>query len=359
MTHNIESHDRMVSGSNETPWHGLGTVVEGNPTPDEAFEIVRLGWTVSKKQAFARLDDDRTFEKILPHLLAAHGHNPSASFTDLLTTIGYHVPVDGKFATVRTDLNYPLGIVGTDYTCFQNTAGWDLMKALLSGGDIKIETAGTLRNGRQVWVLVKLDRDLTIGGDEHTPYLLFVWSHDGTTALRIIPTPVRVVCGNTMRIAIATAKTSWTTRHTNGIKVRAAEIAETLKLTWAYYDEFEREVERLIDTTITEMRFEEIVEEMIPTPLPDKDGKISDRKLSNVIDRRFAVRKLYTADKRVKPFEGTGWGVVQAFSTFDLWGGRVQGGETMRLERQAGRILAGETMTNSAKVRDLVLATAA
>jgi phage/plasmid-like protein (TIGR03299 family) len=355
MSHNIEQHDRMVSANNMTPWHRLGEVVPGSLTPDEAFEIVRLGWNVSKHQAFTRVLD-RPFDDVLMDLVVANSSKPGRTIGEILVETGIDIPIDGKFATVRDDLNYPLGVVGTDYTCFQNTSGWALVKALLSGGDIEIETAGTLRNGRQVWVLVKLHRDLTIGGDEHTPYLLFVWSHDGTSGLRVVPTPVRVVCNNTLRMALSAAKSSWTARHTNGIDIKATEIAQTLNLTWKFYDEFEKEVEKLIDTTVTEMRFEEILETIVPDPEKDKEGKVSERKLNNAIDRRGSIRKLYNLDDRVGEFKGTGWGVVQAFSTFDLWGGRVNGGEDKRSERQANRILTGDTMANITQVRELVLA---
>jgi phage/plasmid-like protein (TIGR03299 family) len=358
MSHGINKHDRMVSANGLTPWHSLGDVVPGNLTPDEAWERVKLNWLVTKHQAFTRVNSEITLNEALELLLPAHNSNPSATFPELLTISGIDLPIDGKFATVRRDLDMPLGVVGGDYTAFQNHAGWDLMKALLSGGDVLIETAGTLNNGRQVWVLVKLDRDLTIGGDHHEPYLLFVWSHDGTTGLRIIPTPVRVVCANTMRMAINSAKSSWSARHTDGIKVRAAEIAETLKLTWAYYDAFEAEVEKLIDTTVTEMRFEEILADVFPDPTPDKDGKVSKRKLTNVQDKRGEIRQLHNLDPTVDPYKGTGWGVVQAFNTHDLWYGRVQGGDGKRIERQASRILTGETMAATSRVRELVLATA-
>lgn len=138
-----------------------------------------------------------------------------------------------------------------------------------------------------------------------------------------------------------------------------AEARETLKLTWAYMDEFEAEVEKLQDQVVTDLEFEKIVFDLNPNPEKGKDGKVSARAQTNAGNRRATLRKAWERSPEVGEFRGTGWGAVQAFSTVDLWAGRVQGGEDKRLERQATRILAGDTMANTSKVREALAALAA
>ncbi len=355
MSHEIYEHDHMVSAL-VTPWHGLGTVSDKLLTPSEAFVAARLDYEIGKYPAFTRVREDANFKDVLTELVAANVACPHLSFAELLVEIGFDLPIEGKFSTVRRDIDYPMGVVGNDYEVFQNRQGFDIIDAV--GDAIKVETAGSLNNGRKVWALAKMDRALDLQGDELLAYLLFLWSHDGTSAVRIMPTPVRVVCANTLRMAVGDARTVWSASHTASIHGRAEQAMQTLRLGNSFYDSFQVEVNRLIDLTVAEMTFESILEEVVPDPEPS-GGKVSDRKLNNALERRGEIRKLYHSDPRVAPFTGTGWGVLQAFSTHDLWYGSVHGGEDKRLERQAARVLSGATLTNTTQVQGLLAALAA
>lgn len=356
--HNIEASDHMVSAGGITPWHSLGTVAAGDLTLDEALVSAKLGWTVGKYRAFTR-DQDLPFVEVLSILEDAHTSNPGASFGELLEIIGFDLPIPGTYATVREDLRMPLGPVGEDYTVWQNAQHFELAKVLLDGGDIKVETAGSLRDSRVVFLLCRLDKDLTIGGDAHVPYMLFTSSHDGSAKIRVMPTPVRVVCGNTLRMALKDTRTQFVTSHTAKLQARVQEARETLKLTWAYMAEFETEVKKLQDQVVSDLAFEKIVFDMIPEPAANKDGKVTDRAKTNASNKRAVLRKAWERSPEVGEFRGSGWGVLQAFSTVDLWAGRVHGGEGKRMERQAQRILSGDTMSNTGKVREALGALAA
>jgi phage/plasmid-like protein (TIGR03299 family) len=323
-----------------TPWHGLGTVTAELLTPTEAFVAAKLDYEIGKHPAFTRVREDANFKDIITELVAANLKRPGFTFAELLVDIGYDLPIEGKFATVRHDINYPMGVVGSDYTIFSNRAGFDIVEAV--GDAVKVETAGSLRNGRKVWALAKMERTLDLDGDE----------------LRIMPTPVRVVCANTLRLALQGVRTVWSAAHTASIHDRAEQAKQTLRLGNSFYDKFEDEVRRMIDLTVAEQSFEEILQMIVPDPEASA-GKVSDRKLNNALERRGEIRNLYHNDPRVAPFNGTGWGVMQAFSTHDLWYGAVHGGEGMRLERQATRVLSGDTLTNTTKVQGLLAALAA
>jgi phage/plasmid-like protein (TIGR03299 family) len=352
MSHQLENSDHMFSAG-VTPWHGLGTVTDGVLDLDTALVTAKLDWTVGKFPAFTR-DRDVAYEEILPQLIDAHAANPGLSFSELLTTVGFDLPIPDTFATVREDIRLPLGPVGKDYTVWQNWENFDLAKVLLDGGDVVAETAGSLRDSRTVWLLCRIDKDMTIGGDEIVPYMLFTSSHDGSSKIRVMPTPTRVVCANTLRIAIGQAKTQWTTSHTSNLKTRVIQARETLQMTWKYMDEFETMVRKLQDQVVDDLAFEKLVFDMIPQPTPDKDGKVSERKKTNAADNRAQVRKAWERSPEIGAFRGTGWGAAMAFNTVDLWTGRVHGGEGKRLERQAHRILTGDTMANTNKVLELL-----
>lgn len=165
----------------EKPWHGLGTMVMEAPTSAAALELAGLKWQVIQKP--------------------------------LATEDGISVP--GFKANLRETDNQVLGVVTNRYKVVQNEDAFAFTDDLLGEG-VTYETAGSLQNGRRIWILAKLPQRYIISGDEITPYLVFMNSHDGTGALKAAMTPVRVVCQNTLNLALSTAKRSWSTNHVGG-----------------------------------------------------------------------------------------------------------------------------------------------
>jgi phage/plasmid-like protein (TIGR03299 family) len=172
MAHEISN----VNGINEAfyalrpAWHGLGTVLSHAPTSQEAITAAHLDWRVSRES--------------------------------LHTAGGVEVPE--HFATVRQDTGAVLGVVGSRYQIVQNREAFDFLDGLLQDGVMKYESAGALRGGRIVWLLARLPSVDTIAeGDNTLRYVLFNTSHDGSASIHAIPTSVRVVCANTLRIATA------------------------------------------------------------------------------------------------------------------------------------------------------------
>jgi phage/plasmid-like protein (TIGR03299 family) len=345
--HEIRQFDHMISAE-VTPWHGLGIVTSQALSLSEALYTAKLDWTVSKHPAYTR-DRDLNYQDALTALFTAHAENPGATLGQLLVDIGFDLPIEDTFATVRDDIRYPFGAVGTVYQPFQNFESFALLESLIDE-DLKVETAGSLKNGRVVWVLVRMPESVTVNGDQHVPYLLLTTTHDGSGRVRIIPTFVRVVCNNTLRMALANVQTQWTASHTESIAARVSEARETLDLAYAYCDAFETEIAKLMEIEVPELAFEEILLKEFP-----HNTEASKRTQTNSKTKRETVRKIYFDSPEVAGFKGTGWGVVQAFNTADLWTGTVHGGDDMRMERQANRIIAGETMTNTDRIRGLLL----
>jgi len=202
MPHEIEQYDNVVLHKREA-WHGMGIIVEDAPTPSEALKIAGLDWITE------------------PWSLTAFKGNDE-------------IPLKGKVVNVRSDVQIPLGIVSKGYTAIQNSELAEFSEALAEQGDVvKVESAGSIRNGSKVWFLLKGESFTVRDEDEVIPYILVSNGHDGMTPLRCTPTTVRVVCSNTLHMVIPPtggkrarlAEASFSTRHIGDVagKVEAAK----------------------------------------------------------------------------------------------------------------------------------------
>lgn len=150
----------------QKPWHGLGTMVTEAPDSKSALELAGLNWTVIQKP--------------------------------IKTQDG--LPIPGFKANMRNTDNQVFGVVTDRYKVVQNQDAFAFTDKLLGEG-VTYETAGSLREGHRTWLLAKLPQRYIISGDEMTPYLVFMNSHDGTGAIKAAMTPIRVVCMNTLLYA--------------------------------------------------------------------------------------------------------------------------------------------------------------
>lgn len=167
MAHLIMENDSMFSVK-QKPWHGLGTVVETAPTIEEGIKLANLDWTVDLKE------------------VAVDGNI-----------------VKGYKAAMRSDTNTCLGVVSDQYKILQNTEAFEFFQPFLDTEVASLETAGSLKNGKRVWVLAKINRDdMIIDKDDRVEkYILLSNSHDGTAAIKVGYCPIRVVCNNTLSAA--------------------------------------------------------------------------------------------------------------------------------------------------------------
>ena len=163
----------------ETPWHGLGVLVEDDLTPQEMLIAAGLDWTVSKRHLFTHAEPD-----------------VSAS-NDLIA-------VEDYFVLVRDSDNKTFGPCGPRFIPSQNTDAFRFFKKFTDAGHMKMETAGSLKGGEQVWGLANVSKDFTLPGDDRVlGYLLVNISHKWGRSNEIRFTPIRVVCNNTLMMALA------------------------------------------------------------------------------------------------------------------------------------------------------------
>ena len=212
-----------------TPWHGLGTIVADAPTSEDAIHLAGLDWDVVQQKIY--LEDG--------------------------------TEIKDAFANVRSSDNRPLGIVGNRYQIVQNVEAFSFTDALLGEG-VKYETAGSLKDGKTIWLLAKLPDKYDILGDKVDPYIVFTNTHDGSGAVRVAMTPIRVVCNNTLNMALKSATRTWTTRHTGDINKKLTDAQNTLQLAQKYMEGTKELFEELNTVKMNDISLQRAVNNLIP-----------------------------------------------------------------------------------------------
>ena len=172
MAHELEMIDgkAQMAYVGELPWHGLGTLVERELTPDQFQKVAGLDWTVEKQP--------------------------------LVTATG--VPIKNKEALVRTSDNSVLDVVGTGWNPVQNSEAFEFFHEYCMSGDMEMHTAGSLKDGQMVWALAKTKESFELfKGDVTDNYFLFTNPHQFGKAINIRMTPIRVVCNNTLTLSLS------------------------------------------------------------------------------------------------------------------------------------------------------------
>ena len=263
--------DWMLSAK-ERPWHGIGTVVAEAPTSEDAIHIAKLDWTVEQ----------------FP--VVANGNE-----------------VAGYFANVRSDTNEALGVVRNRYKIVQNTEAFDFVDGIIANKHVecRYETAGSLFNGRRIFLLVKLPNKELLGDDVEN-YLFFTNSHDGSSALTAGITNVRVVCNNTLQMALSGAERIWRCRHTTNIEGKKQQAKEALGLAVRYMDRMDTTAQEMFKKKINEELFFRNLFEANPTALADKSKE-------ETISR---IHLIYNEKDDLQNFKGTAWGMYNAVADY-------------------------------------------
>lgn len=272
MSAGIMENDWMMSGNGVRPWHGIGTVVEDAPTSDEAIKIAKLDWKIEQFPVYAN-------GNVIPE----------------------------HFANVRMDTNEALGIVKSRYRILQNDEAFSFVDGIVGNDEVecRYETAGSLFNGRKIFLLVKLP-NIDLLGDDIENYLFFTNSHDGTSALTAGISNVRVVCNNTLQMALRGAKRTWSCRHTINIEDRKKEAQESLGLAVKYLDTMQETAEQMAWKKVDAEQFFRNLFDKNPTNLSDKNKKKTIESIYNI----------YNSKDDLANFKGTAWGVYNAVADF-------------------------------------------
>ena len=181
---------------------------------------------------------------------------------------------------------------------------------MLLGEGVRYETAGSLSDGKRVWLLARMDTT-KICGDDVTPYLVFTNSHDGTGAIKVAMTPIRVVCQNTLTMAIKGAKRTWSTKHCGDIDGKLEDAKNTLNLANRYMENLKEQSDILTQIMVVNPVFVEFLHNMFPI-----SDNASERQIRNIEYQRNALRDIYENKDDIKKFKGTAYGVINAVADF-------------------------------------------
>jgi phage/plasmid-like protein (TIGR03299 family) len=230
--------------------------------------------------------------------------------------------------STQTDV---LGVVGERYHVLQNEDLFSFGDNILDGGG-RWETAGSIRGGRVVFGSLALERETILDpngvADKVKTYLLINTSHDGSIAIQASITPVRVVCANTLNLALGGVgrkrnkgiKQSFKIRHTQTANGKVQIARETLGLANAYMDEFDKMANALIQKEITAQQFNDII--LAAYPKPEKDSKGAIKKWENKVD---VINDIYTGEFNGM-IAGNAWGAFNALTERLDWYRSARGG---------------------------------
>lgn len=272
MTANVETMFYVRT----TPWHGLGTRVEEALASQDALHYSGLDWRVTQKN---------------------------------LLTEDYQ-GVQGYRANVREDNNTVLGIVSDRYRVVQNTDAFAFTDDLVGEG-VRYETAGSLNGGKQIWLLAKLPDRYSLAEEATEPYVVFMNSHDGSSGLKVACTPVRVVCQNTLNLALNNAKRSWAMRHTESIEAKLSEAQRALFQAHRYMAALQLEAERLSNIKLTDRKVQAWIDELLPL-----EGDATEKQKANITRLRSDLIYRYFDAPDLVVLPKSGWRFINAVADF-------------------------------------------
>ena len=282
MAHMVET----MAYAGEVPWHGLGTPVPSDLTPEQFMVKAGLDWDVEKE--------------------------------DILTTSG--IKVKNKQALVRSSDSSILDVVGTGWNPVQNSEAFDFFEEYVNAGDMEMHTAGSLKDGQMVWALAKTKDGFELfNGDQTDNYFLFTNPHQFGKAINIRMTPIRVVCNNTLTLSLSqNADQMLTVNHRKAFD--ASEVKEQMGIAREKLDQYKTMAEFLGSKPYTGENIVQYFNEVFGTPAKEK--------VDGVLPFTSRNAKLAMENLQTQPganfAEGSFW---QAFNTVTYMTDHLQGRE--------------------------------
>ena len=247
MSHNLMIRNGLAAMFyvEETPWHGLGTRLQQPATAQEAIQAAQLDWQVTKTPVYADVEGNR-------------------------------LVVPDTYAVIRQESQSPvLGVVSKDYTPLQNREAFAFFDPIVGEKAAIYHTAGALGNGERIWLLAKLPEQMRITGDDVADkYVLLANSHDGKGSVQIKFTTVRVVCQNTLTLALYGGET-FRFVHTPDVKQRLRGAGQLLAQIRQRYDTTETALQAMTRVTINRERLKEYLTQVFPDADPVDEAAVN------------------------------------------------------------------------------------
>lgn len=290
MGHNLYFNEKSNQYSffsvREKAWHGLGQIVTDYPTSAEAIKYAGLDYTVEKRKLFTydteNQNADPDNEIVIPE-----------------------IDVPDYFATVRTDNDTVLGVVGKDYEVVQNVDAFSFFDSIVGGDGIQYETAGALGKGERIFITAKLPGYIKVGGEDLIEqYLFLTTSHDGFGSITAAFTPVRIVCNNTLNAALRNHSNSIKIRHTIGVKERLDQAHQLMGISNKLSGELEQIFNQWAKVRITDPELKKLIQlamvpnkEVLENLNAGKEDELSTC-FKNICDNAFAYAMTHPSQQQ-------------------------------------------------------------
>lgn len=286
--HGLFENDQMFSAV-ERPWHGLGVITDHCLTSDEALHVAKLDWRVISSPIYTE---------------------GAVTAARMIGAASVPSPIPGFVANVREDTNEVLGVVSEKYLIAQNADAFKFADDIMgldeaSGG--RYETAGSLFNGRKVFMLINLPAEKILD-DSFEKYLCLSNAHDGSGALKVFTTGVRVVCNNTLNMALRGMVRGVSIRHMSSMAIRKSEALRTMGVSARYFNDIRKFAEELAGKHVD-------VDALLAKLYPE-DASWSKRQRESNQGVRDEIMDIYRSKDDLGNHRNDAWGFVQAVMDF-------------------------------------------
>jgi phage/plasmid-like protein (TIGR03299 family) len=296
MAHALEFVNGRASFAGRQPaWHALGTVIDDLTYAEAMREAHLADWNVRVAPLVANVDGTN-FD--VPNAQVVVRDNPENGSAEVLAA------------------------VGDRYSPVQNEDAFGFVPFLEDAG-ARVETAGSIRGGRQVFMSLSTDKGFIIdpngAADRVENFLLLSTSHDGSLSIEASSTPVRVVCANTLDLALPRAKRAYKVRHTSTAQSRLAEAQALLVSAQGYFERFGELAASLYETEVTNAEFTNIITRFYPKPTDPKNKRgitVWERKV-DTLEQLWSGGSDYAYT--LGNVHGTAWGAVNALTERIDW----------------------------------------
>lgn len=330
MSHELEFVNGHASYAGREPaWHRLGTVID-DLSYDEALRRAHLNnWNVRAEPLTATIDG-REFDIFDKQAIVRD--NPADGTTEVIA------------------------VVGDRYRAIQNEQAFAVAPFLEELG-AEVETAGAIRAGRQVFLTMTMPNGVVIdpsgAADAINNYLLLSTSHDGSLAIEASATPVRVVCANTLDVALPGAKRAYKVRHTASAADRLAEAQQIFLRANHYFEAVAEEAAKLSQVEVDNKAFHDLINRVYPKPGTPGGPDESKRGLT-VWTKKVDQLHEILASSTNENIRGTAWGAYSAMTERIDWHRKARGGDgTTVLIAASG--FAGPAQDEKSRIREAVV----
>ena len=294
-------------------WNSWGTVLsESGMTSGEALAEACLDWDVYQRPI--SYDDKFGFTKDIPN----------------------------QFVNVRDGLHTPLGIVGDNYKVLQNRDAFQFGDDVLHQSGAHWITAGSQKQGKTVWMTARLPESLYVGGLEEEAveqFLVFSNSHDGSSAVRCMITPVRAWCQNTLTLAVKNAHRMFKIRHTQSLNGRLVEARKVLELSLKYSELLVDDMTSLLNESFSMNEWHDLLDELFPMPDSKRGATVASNNWHHLNDILYETPDLQN-------IKGTKYGALQAVIEWNDH--HVKGRGVNALENKFDQVLTQRNITHRA-----------